>query len=191
MPAVRPDLGKWLLGSSRLRRRTAEMDRNPRSTTVVRTPSDRNEDWSVAPHACRWPIRQSYRPECLINPLGACQIPIRMQTSPCLDAEVRIDIQNASCSRARLIHEAEAHTGGSKPNKGRTPARCAPSTFSQRGERGPIVTEHDVAVPDPAEQHWREEGIQPASIVEKRLKHSAGGLRSTRHFRRNAVQNWD
>ena len=69
-----------------------------------------------------------------------------MQTSPCLDAEVRFDIENAGGSGTRLIHEVEAYTGDSKPNKSRAPARRAGGAFPQRGEGGPIVAEQDVAV---------------------------------------------
>jgi hypothetical protein len=35
-----------------------------------------------------------------------------MKTSPRIDAEIRLDIENAGGSGACLIHEVEAHTGG-------------------------------------------------------------------------------
>jgi hypothetical protein len=84
-----------------------------------------------------------------------------MQTPPCIDAETRVDIENASCRGTRLIHKVEPHTGGSKPNESGAPARCPRDAFPQRGEGGPFVAEHDVAVPELAEQHGIEEGIQP------------------------------
>src|ERR1700688_4064804 len=83
-----------------------------------------------------------------------------MKTSPCTDAEVRIDIENAGRSGARFIHKIESHTGGSKPDKRRAPARRARRAFPQRGKRAPFVPEHDVAVAELAQQHWIEKGIQ-------------------------------
>lgn len=84
-----------------------------------------------------------------------------MQTSPRIDAEIRLDFEHAGGRGVCLIHEAEAHTGGSKPDKGRAPARRPRRAFPQRGKGGSFVPEHDVAVAELAEQHRIEEGIQP------------------------------
>jgi hypothetical protein len=91
-----------------------------------------------------------------------------MKTSPCINAEVRFDIENAGSSGACLIHEVEAHTGGSKPNKSRTPARRPRGAFPQRGKGTPLVPQHDVAVTEVAEQHRIEEGIQPHRSLQNR-----------------------
>jgi hypothetical protein len=97
-----------------------------------------------------------------------------MKMSPCIDAEVRFDIENAGGSGTRLIHEVEALTGGSKPNKGRAPTWCSRGAFAQGSEGGPIVAEHDVAVPKVAEHIRTEEGIQP-----HRSLHSAQTVKRT------------
>src|SRR6516165_10927125 len=107
-----------------------------------------------------------------------------MQTSPCLDAEVRFDIENACGGGARLIQEVQPNTGGSKPNESGAPARRPRGAFPQRGEGGPIVAEHDVAVPKVAEHHRIDEGIQP-----HRSLHSAQTVeRPAGHRQHNTIK---
>src|ERR1700733_11924881 len=84
-----------------------------------------------------------------------------MKTSPRINAEIRLDLENAGGSGARLTHEVEADTGGGKPDKDRAPARRPRRAFSQRGKGGSFVPEHDVTVAELAEQHRVEKGIQP------------------------------
>jgi hypothetical protein len=91
-----------------------------------------------------------------------------MEMSPCIDAEVRFDIENAGRCGARFIHKIESHTGGSKPDKRRAPARRARGAFPQRGKRAPFVPEHDVAVAELAQQHW----IEKATVFS--VKHGFG-----------------